>query len=101
MIPLSIISMFVRALGSTVAVTNGQNAQRIQQYAEKAAKLIDMAETGRVTFEIASAKLEADGQQMQKWVDSGYDPADSDFDELEAHIDELHDRYAAAAATSG
>lgn len=100
MYQLSTISMFVRALGAFAAFAPANKADKVVQYTNKAANLIDLADSGRLAFEHAQVKLASDAEQMQRWVDTNYEPTDADFDALEANIDELHDRYQAHANQS-
>lgn len=95
-LPLSTISMFVRALGAFASLVPVEQAGRVTDYSNKAANLIDLAAAGQSQVEHVRVKLEGDAKTMQQWVDAGYEPTDADFDALEAHIDELHDRYQAA-----
>jgi hypothetical protein len=95
-LPLGTVAMFVRALGSFAAFAPPAQAEKISSYANKAANVIELAGTAQASIVDAQAKLEADAEHMQRWVDTEYEPTEADFDQLEAGIDELHDRFQAA-----
>lgn len=93
-INLSVVSLFVRALGAFANFVPDQSA-KIEAYTDKAADLLAVAGTTQAAIQQAEETLKRNAEQMQAWVMEGHEPDDDDFDALLKSIDSMHEQYQA------